>query len=158
MGTIVKIGVVSAAIGLVIWLANYARQAAAAFSYSIARYGSPSLNGSRLQVPITIKFNNSTPLPINVDNLHADIYLDKNGTWTKTGVIDQPLSVPPGTSEQTLITMVDTSQLVGSIASLISLVNSALTSKSISLRTDLTVNYAGVSLPTQSFIKQISFA
>ena len=159
MGTVVKIGIVTALIGAGLWLYDYAKQAIAAFTFSIVSYGSPTFSNGFLQVPLTVQFNNASPVPINLDSLHADIFIQKYGQWVKAGQIDQPLSIPPGVTNQTLVPSINIASIIsGGITSLLTQAVTALQNQSVPVRTDITVSYAGVVLPTKSFTNKISIA
>lgn len=154
MGTALRIALLASIIGGAYWLFN---QAKSAFSYSVVRYGSPSVTGTTITLPITVRFNNPTPIAVNLDSLHADIYIQKLGAWVKAGVIDQPFSIPPGEAEQSILPRIDLGAILsGGVASLLVDISAALRAKSFLVRTDVSVSYAGVQLPTKSLIAQVA--
>lgn len=159
MGTLGKIGIAAGIAALLFWGFDAAKKALGAFSFAISRYGSPTLRGAFLQVPITVSFNNPSPVAINLDKVHADIYIQKFGQWIKAGVIDQPITLPPGRNEQTLVPQIDYGAILGgSLATTLFTVGTALLKQSVPVRTDITVTYGGVAFPTQSYTNNISIA
>lgn len=160
MKTVAKIGGVIAFIAVLGFLAvGYAKRAANAFSFSVVRYGAPVLNGTYLQLPVVVSVKNPTPLPVNLDNVHADVYILKDGQWIKVAVVDEPISAPAGVTNQTLTPRFDLNAIFGGGASSIyNLINTALTTKKFSVRTDITVQYGQIKVPTQSFTNEIALA
>lgn len=154
MGTALRIALVATILGGAYWLFNQAKQA---FSLSIVRYGSPHINGASVTLPITIRFNNPTPFPINLDSLHADIFLQKYGQWVRAGVVDQPISIQSGISDGVITPKIDLGVVLGGgIPVLLSMITSALSTKSLSVRADVTARYGSLILPTQSFTSLVA--
>lgn len=154
--TAIRIALAAGIIGSAYWLFS---QAKAAFSYTITSYGSPSVFGTRITLPITVRFNNPTPIPVNIESIHADIFISKNGTWVRAGVIDQTLSIPSGQSDQTIQPTIDPGAILGGgITSILLDISNALRTNSVPVRTDIRVKYAGVELPTKSFTSQVAIS
>lgn len=160
MKAVAKVGGAIALIALLGFLAfGYAKRAAQAFTFSVVRYGSPVLGGTTLQLPVVIQFKNPTPLPLNLDSIHADVFIQKDGQWIQVAIVDEPLSVPAGVSNQTLTPRFDLNAIFGGgSSSLINLVTTALKNKSFSVRTDVVIRYGSITVPKQSFTNDIALA
>lgn len=147
-----------AIIALVWWGAKYLQNAAKNFQFDVTGYGRPQIQSTFLTVPLLVKFTNPTPIPVSVDNFRADIYLNKNGTYVPAGFVAQALTVPPGTTEQWINPSVDLKAIFGGdmVGTGIFLAQ-LLAKKAIDIRTDISVVFAGITLPKQSFTNNLAF-
>jgi hypothetical protein len=133
-------------VALLYWGANSLKRA---FTVRVKAYGLPHLSNFVLQVPITFEFNNPTPIGLKVDRLIADFYILKAGVYQPVGRVDQPVTLPAGTSEQILSPALDLRKLIG--GDVIATVNEILQNKSLQLRIDVTALYGGILLPKQTY-------
>jgi hypothetical protein len=147
-----KIGIVGGLIALVVWGTKAAKDALAKFTYDIAGFGKPSISNYRISVPIQIRFNNPTPIPINADQLIADIYLLKNNAYVIAARVNQPVSIPAGISVQTIVPVLDLKSIFGgNLFSTLTAIQQFLSSKSVTIKAEVVAVYMGVSLPKQVF-------
>lgn len=152
MNTILKLGVFSA-IGLLVWgFLSGARNAIANFTVDIIAYGKPTLRNYALTIPLKLRFNNPTPVPISIERLVADIYVLKNDTFVKGATINQPLQIPSGVSDQLIYPAVNLEQIFGGNVLLTAqFVTNLLNTKQITIRVDYTPIIQGVALPVQTY-------
>ncbi len=156
MNTIVKVGIAATVIGALVWGFKAAQKAVANFKFDIVAYGKPSINGLVITIPLQVRFANPTPLPISLDQLVADIYINKNGTWVRGATVNQPLSIAPGESFQIIAPAVNLGQIFGgNIANTFTAIAAALKTRKLDVRTDVLAVYKGISLPRQSFTNTI---
>lgn len=158
MRTVAKFGLVAGAAALLYLGYTQVKGALNAFSFSISRYGSPSLANGFLRVPIAVMFNNPSPVSITLDRVQAQIYIQKFGQWVKAGTIDQPLTLPPGQAEQVLVPNIDYSAILsGGLATNLVAITQALAQQSIPVKTDLAITYGDLHF-TKSYQNQVSIA
>lgn len=154
MNLATKIIIGAGAVGLVIWGA--AKKAAQGFTFQITGYGPPSLSNFILTVPLKVSFHNPTPIPLNINQFIADIFLLKNNAFVKGARIDQPLSIPGGDSVQTISAKVDIKSLFGgNVLDTLTAVENILVSKVVSVKTDVTIRYGAATLPVQTFTQDL---
>lgn len=154
MNLATKILIGAGAVGLVIWGA--AKTAAQGFTFHITGYGPPSISNFILTIPLKVTFHNPTPIPVNVDQFIADIYVLKNNAFVKGARIDQPLNVPGGDSIQTIAAKVDIKSLFGgNLLDTLTAVENILASKTVRVKTDVTIRYGAVTLPVQTFTQDL---
>lgn len=156
MGTVIKLGILAAIVGGVIYAVHFAKNAASALSLSVIGYSNPSLNNWILTVPIVVRFTNPTPVPINLDNVLADLYVKKSSQWIKAGNVNQPLAIPSGVSDQVVTAKVSLTTLFGgNLFQTIAGIASVIKNKMVSVRTDITATYGLLTLPQQSFTSDL---
>jgi len=153
MSTVVKLGIAAAFAGLVYLGWNKGKALISAFTFDISKYGVPQIKNSILYVPVYVHFKNPSTIPLNIDQLYADIFLFKGNQFQKVGQVSQPLTIPPGESDQVIMPMVKLSDLFG--GNIFSTLQNIFATRKVSIRTDVTITYAGVTLPTQSFTNDI---
>lgn len=159
MNTFIKVGLVGGIIALVVWGAKAAQRAIAAFQFDIVSYGRPTLSGLILTVPLQIRYSNPTPLPINVDKLIGDIYLNKNGTFVLAARVNQPVTLSPGESTQWLNPTLDLQSVFGgNLLNTIAAIQQIMVNKKLTIRSDVKAIYQGITLPEQSFTSQIDLS
>jgi hypothetical protein len=150
---------IGGAIALLVWGAKAAQKTLSDFRFDIVGYGKPTINGWNLTVPLQIKYKNPTPLPINVDQLIGDIYLNKNGTFVLAAKVNQPVTLDPGTSLQWLYPALDLQAVFGgSLANTILAIQEVINRKTLTIRSDITAVYGGITLPMQSITNEIDLA
>jgi len=151
-----KVGVIAGIIYLVVLGIDAAKFAAAKFSYSIAGYGKPTISNWILNLPIVVNINNPTPAPINADRVIADLYIQKGGQWVAAARMDQPVTVPPGASQQVINAQGNITNIFGgNILNTFNAFAQAVNNK-LPIRTDVTVIYGGIALPTQSYTETLT--
>lgn len=156
MNTIVKIGIGAGLVGLLFYGAKAAKQALSSFKFDIVSYGRPTLSEMYLTVPLQIRFTNPTPLPISVDRLIADVYIDKNGEFVPGAQINQPVVIPPGVTTDWVLPKVNLQSIFGgNWLNTTAAISSILSRKKIKIRTDVIAIYKGIELPQQSFTSDI---
>ncbi|MGL6121679.1 MAG: hypothetical protein ACRC1W_01320 [Shewanella sp.] len=156
LNTITKLGIAAGVIALVVWGAKAAQKTLSAFQFDIVGYGKPSLLGTMLTVPFQIRYKNPTPLPISVDQLTADIYLNKNGTFVQAARVNQPVTLQPGESTQWLSPTLNLENVFGgNFLNTLAAIQHVLLSKKLTIRTDAIAVFKGVALPSQSFTNTI---
>lgn len=157
MSTFFKLGLVAGVVGLLVWGAKAAEDAIKSFKFDVVGYGKPTFKGMVVTVPLEIKFSNPTPVPIHVDRLIADVYLDKNGSWALAAKLNEVVNIVPGTSSQWIFPTADLASILGgSLINTLTTAQQMYTNKKMRIRSDVTVIYKGVALPQQSFINEIS--
>lgn len=150
MNTAVKIIGLAALAGGGYWLFKKGQAAISNFDFTLVGFGQPTLSSNVVSIPLKIRFVNPTPLPITLDNLKADVYLNKNGVPTLAAKINQPLTVPAGTTDQWIIPQVQLATLFGgNVMQTLAAVAGIVASKMIHVKTVVVATYKGVSLPEQ---------
>lgn len=154
MSSLVKVGLFAAGAYALYSLYRAAQTAFADFAYKIVGYGIPSIDSSyRVTLPVKIRFTNPTPLTIQLDNVLIDVYLLKPEGFVHVGQVSTPLTLAPGSSTHDIMPMIDLQSVFGGFAQT---VRNALSAKALTLRTDVTVTYKGVTLPSQSSTDNVS--
>lgn len=126
------------------------------FDVEIAGYGTPKISNLSITVPLVIKFKNPTPIPIYADKVLAEIYVKKNNTFVKAATVNQALTINPGTSTQNVFPVIDIKNLFGgNVFDTFTSITSALNSKNITVKADVTVLYKGIALPTQTLTEEL---
>lgn len=155
MTTLVKISIGAGVIGLLTYLYKKGTELANTFGFEMKGYDTPSLSWPNLDLPVKVEFNNPTSVPVNLDNVTGAIYIQK-GSWQNVANFSQPVSIPPGKNIVKIKTRIDLSKIFGgSVWDTISAAVTAMNTKVLNVRTDLTVTFKGVSLPTKQFINQV---
>lgn len=143
-------------IGGLVWGVRAAQKAISNFKFDIVAYGKPSIRGMVITIPLQVRFTNPTPLPIAIDQLVADMYINKNGTWVRGATVNQPITIAAGESYQIISPSVDLATVFGgNLFNTIQTVANVLKSNALDVRTDVIAVYKGVSLPKQSFTNKI---
>lgn len=156
MSSVLKLGIVAALVGLVVWGSQKAKAAVAGFSFDVVGYGFPALKGLQLTVPLQIQFNNPTPFPINIDHLLTDFYVLKGTQYVKAGRVSQAVRIGPGTSEQTIYPTLDLASLFGGpVVDTISALREVLNNRTLQIRADVTATYGYVTVGPKSFTDQL---
>jgi hypothetical protein len=152
----IRLGIGALLLGGLLYLWKTGKLSANAFGYSMKGYGAPSVNGTTIDLPVNIEFTNPTPLAVNLDNVTAQLYINKGGAWINVANVNQALSIPAGTATQKVNAHIDLGKIVGgNILETLDLASSILAQQTAQVRTDLTVTYAGITLPQQSFTSNI---
>lgn len=159
MNTILKIGIVGGAVAALVWGSKEAKKVLGKFSFDVVGYSKPTLNGLVLTVPLQIVFKNPTPLPIQVDRLYADVYLEKNGQFVPAAKLDTPVTIQPGTTTDWIMPTADLQQIFGgSLLNTLTAAQQIYATKQFKIRSDITVVYMGVTLPQQSITNTIDIS
>jgi len=156
LGTIVKLSITAAVIGLGILAYRAAKYAIANFDFKIVGYGKPTVSNASITIPIQIQFNNPTPIPISIDQLIADIYIKKNNSYVKAATVNQPLTILPGKTPQNIYPVIDINSIFGgNVLDTLTSISSILNTKMVTVRTDVTAVFKGITLPKQSFTQDM---
>jgi len=132
---------------------KYIRETLNKFRFKVSAYGVPSYENWLLRLPITLQFNNPTGITINTDQVLVDVYVRiATGEFIHVGRVLQPITIGPGQSYQTVVPVLNLQAVAGTLANSI---KNILAAKSVTIRTDLTVTYKGIKLPTQEFIDTV---
>lgn len=157
MSTFFKLGLVAGVVGLLVWGSKAAQTALSNFKFDVAGYGKPTFKGMVVTVPLQITFSNPTPVPIHIDRLIADVYIDKNGTWTLAAKVNEPVNIVPGNSSQWIFPSADLASIFGgSLLNTLTTAQQIYTNKKMRIRSDVTLIVKGVALPQQSITNDIS--
>jgi LEA14-like dessication related protein len=118
--------------------------------------GKPAVNNQLfMTVPIELEFDNPTFIPIRVDRIHADIYLNKNGEWVKGATATQPVSISTGKSRQMIYPVLDLNSIFGgNIINTTQAVVNLIQTKTLQMRADVRITWLGFTLPMQSLPPQ----
>lgn len=121
-----------------------------AFRFKVVGYGIPTFQNWILKLPVTVRFTNPTAITINADNVIVDVYMKNSaGNYIHIGHVDeQGLSLAPGDTDQTMVPVLNLQAVTGAV------INSwadLIGGRTASIRTDVTVTYKGVTLPTQEY-------
>lgn len=156
MNSLTKVGIAAGAVALLVWGYKASKKAIGDFTFEVVGWGKPTLSGTNLTVPLQIKYNNPTPLPINVDRIQGDIYLLKGGTFVKAAVVDQPVSLQPGVSLQWINPVLNLKNVFGgdALSTLVAMTDMWRTRK-MTLRSDVGATYGAITIPKQSFTNVI---
>lgn len=149
-----KVVVIGAAVSIGAAIAYKVWQSSKQFSFDVKGYGTPSWRGSSsVMIPLSVRFNNPAPASLPLDKVQAQFFLQRPDGWHQVGTLDQPLTLPPGSSDQLLTPVVDLSLLLG--GSFTSILSNALMG-GLNIRTDLTITAKGIQLPTRTYYKTLS--
>lgn len=118
------------------------------FNFKITSYGLPSFQNWVLKLPITIQFSNPTGLTINAERVNIDIFLKGNQGYVHIANVNQPLTLPPGKSSETIVPVIN---LQGFAAVISDSWVSILGTRSMTIRTDVRVTYHGINMPKQNY-------
>ena len=155
MGTLVKLAVAAAVIGAGWWLLDQGKLIANQFGFNVMSYGTPGIDGTTIDLPINVQFNNPTPAAINIDNVDLKIYLNKNG-WTQVASVSQPMSIPAGQNTVTIKAKIDLGKILGgNFLQTLQAAAAIYAQKFLQVKTDVTVTYGGATFPTQTFNQNI---
>jgi hypothetical protein len=151
MSTTFKIGLGLAFLGVVALVATQGKKILEQFDVTIKGYGIPSLNLASwvLTLPVKIEFFNPTPAAINLDKISGRISLIKNGTFQPVVTFNQPLSIQSGKSEKSIIAQADIKKFFSFNFGPASM--EILTTGSLRVRTDMTVQYGQVVFTPEPF-------
>lgn len=157
MGNLIKLGFGAAVVAVLFYGYSAVKKAAESFGFQIVGYGTPQFNGlNDIDLPVVIRFNNPSPVAVQITNVSAQLYVNMGGTWQKTATVNQPLSVPAGTSDQKVNAKIDLSSFFkGGLLSLLTTANTVLATKSIPVRADVTVTVGNLQFPAQTFTQSI---
>jgi hypothetical protein len=150
MSTTLKIFGLAAIAGAVIWGIKIARDAFADFAYKISGFGIPQFNTTnfRLSLPIQIRFNNPTPININVDEVIIHEYLVRGTEHIYIGeVVERNIALPPGVSIKEITPHLNIGTLISQVKDII---QSVTRDRRITLYTVVTITYKGITLPQQT--------
>lgn len=156
ISTAVKFGIGAALLyGAYKWISAQGQKLANSFGFQMQGYDTPSVNWPNLDLPVKVQFTNPTSVALNIDNVAGAIYIDKGG-WLNVANFSQPMSIPPGQNVVKINTRIDLGKIFGgNFLDTLKTAFAAYSNKAVNVRTDITVTYAGVPLPTQQFVKQI---
>lgn len=156
MNTIVKVGIGAGIVWLLFEAAKATKQAFSKFKFEVVSFSKPALQGAYLTVPLQIRFTNPTPLPISIDKLVADVYIDKNGEFVPAVRVNQSVTIQPGVTHEWIAPVADLQSIFGgNFLNTTVAIQQILLSKKIKIRADVTATYQGVELPEQSFTSEI---
>lgn len=157
MSTVIKAGAAALVIGIGWWLLNQGKQIASQFGFKVVGYGTPSLDGTTINLPVELQFNNPTPASINIDNVDAKIYMNKNG-WILAATVSQPVTLPAGLNTVTIKAKIELGKILGgNILDTLTAAAAIIAQKFLQVKTELNVTYAGATFPTQTFTQNIEF-
>lgn len=114
MHSTVKFGLFVAFAGAAFWLVKTFQQSVNDFGIKLNYIGLPKVNGSLVTVPLNLQLENTTNIPITINDFVADLYVkDKNGNWKPGGFVQQPISIPAGVSSIEIRPVLDLKKLFG---------------------------------------------
>ena len=125
------------------------------FSFTIVSYGIPTYSNWILRLPITIQFSNPTKLTINADRVNIDMFIKDGDQYVHVGNVNQPFTIGPGKTKQTVVPVMNLQAVANVITNSW---QSIFGSRSITMRTDLTVTYQGITLPTQDYTDKVDLS
>lgn len=156
MNSAVKITIGAAVVVGLYFAYRAAQNALADFAYKIVGYGVPKLDSSyRLTLPVNIRFNNPTPVSLAIDNVLIDVYLLKSGIFEHVGRVSQPITLEPGITIKEAIPEINLRSI---FADIFQTVKNLLSTKTLTLRTDVTITYKGFTLPMQSSTDNVNLS
>lgn len=151
-----KLGIAAGLIGVVVWGSKSIQEAISKFKFDVVGYGRPTLSGMVITIPLQIKFKNPTPLPIAIDRLIVDAYIDKNGTFVPAAKLDGPVTIPPGDSTQWIMPAANLQSIFGgTFLNTVAAAQQIIQRKILTIRSDVTVTIKGVTLPQQSITNDV---
>lgn len=131
-----------------VYVGNYVRESLQAFRYKVTGYGLPVFKNFRLTVPVIISFTNPTSFNITADRVTIHFFIVNGSQVIPAGVVSQPVTIPAGSSKQTVNATVDIQNVYNYVADQW---QNILGSKSIKLRTEVAITYKGIMMPTRTF-------
>jgi hypothetical protein len=123
------------------------------FNFNFLGFGFPSTANDKILLPIKLLFTNDTSLTVDFESVSADVFMLKPTGYELIAQVSQPVTIPPGTSLQTVTPAIDAYNIFGDI---LSSAASIIGSGTISIRTDVRVWKFGIPFPKQSFTDQIN--
>lgn len=152
----VTIGIVAGAAALLVLGYKAAKKAANDFSFEVTGYGRPTLQSTELSVPLKLRAHNPTSLPINIDLLDGDVYLNKAGSWVLAAQIQQPVSLQPGTQEIWVHPRLNLQNVFGgNLIQTLQAIAQLQQTKKLQIRADVGGKYGVLTIPKQSFTETI---
>jgi len=152
----VTIGIVAGAAALLVLGYKAAMKAANDFTFEVIGYGKPTLQSTELSVPLKVLANNPTSLPINIDQLDGDVYLNKAGTWVLAAQVNQPVSLQPGKQEVWVYPRLNLQNVFGGdIIQTLQAIAQIQSTKKIDIRADIGGQYGVITIPKQSFTETL---
>lgn len=120
----------------------------------ITKWGTPSIKGHLVHVPLTIQITNPTPIALNADQANVQLFFWQVDRYVKAGEAQiQNIPLNPGANEKTFVSTFDIKPILNDA---ISTVATLLFNRALNLRADVQLTLAGVTLPSQSFIQEIN--
>src|SRR6185503_1883614 len=123
------------------------------FQFKVVRYGLPDYKDWILKLPITIKFTNPLPVPVSADKITIDLYLVNQGEKTDVGTVNDQVTLPPGSTEETVVPELDLGSLISSVTDSWEHI---LSSRRVTILTEVRAVYKGFRLPTQRYEEIVS--
>lgn len=119
------------------------------FRFKVVGYGIPNFNNWVLKLPVLVQFNNPTGMVISADQVIVDVYIkDASGQFSHIGQVNQPISLSPGKTTQTVVPTMNLSAIGGTLSSTW---KDIISTRSATIRTDLSVIFQGLKLPAQKY-------
>lgn len=156
MKDLLKIGVIGGVLALVLVGVSLAKDALSQLTVKVVGYGKPTISNWILHLPIIVHVNNRSDLSVTLNRVVADLYIQKDQAWVAAAHVDQSISVPPGETNQTIYAQGNIANIFGgNIFSTINALSNAYKGK-LPIKVEVTVYYAGIALPKQTFNDTIS--
>ncbi|MFO0414915.1 MAG: hypothetical protein ACK52I_22305 [Pseudomonadota bacterium] len=155
MKNLIVIGVIGLVIGVGAWAYRTGQKIANEFTFKPLGFGKPSISKGYLTVPVLIELVNPSPVAINLDGLLIDLYLQKGSQWVKAATVNQAISVPSGVSQQSVFPIINLKQVFGGdLLNTLNTIQQSLSTRSFTIKAEITGRYAGIIIPTQSIAAQ----
>lgn len=153
-GSALKIGIGATLIAALVYLATRSSAIVNEFAFRITGFGVPSLNGFLLKVPVVLEFNNFIGLPLNVDKVTGTLSVWIGSQWSQVASFSQPVTIQPGKQTLTVETTIDLKKFAA--ANLASVALTIMQTRKVFLRSDISVQYGLLNIPTEPFQKELS--
>lgn len=155
LNTIVKYAIATGIIGVGMWAVDRFSKAAKNFTVTFKRLGIPQLSSGILTVPVDLQFNNTTGITITIPDFTADLYILKQGVFTKAGIVQQPMQLAPGISEKRLLPQFNLRQVFGgNLLNTIDAVLTSLQTRSITIKAEARGTANGISFTGLNVLPQ----
>ena len=147
MNGVVKSGLVIVFVSALAYAISRVQKSVDDFSIRVQKIGIPRISKSVVTLPIDLQFDNTTGIPISINDFVADLYVKKNGQWVKGGVIQQPVQLPTGVSVKRIEPSIDLGKIFGSnIFATIDAILNTIDTKSIIIKAEANGTANGVPL------------
>jgi DNA-directed RNA polymerase alpha subunit len=157
MDILVKVGIAAVVIGFITYTGKKAKDVldlTKNISLRISQWGQPSIREQHLAIPITIEVVNPTTSTFTADKANIVLSFWQLDQYVKAGTAQvNAIVLSPGANQFSVVAILDLKAISKDV------VNTRATvffNRAINLKADLQLTVAGVTLPVQSFIKQVN--
>jgi hypothetical protein len=156
MDIVVKLGIAAVIIGFITYTGKKAKDVldlTRNITLRIAQWGQPTLKDQHLAIPLTIEVINPTPTTFTADKANIILSFWQLDQYVKAGTAQvNAIVLVPGANQFMVVALLDLKAISKDVTSTLATV---FFNRAINLKADLQLTVSGVTLPVQSFIKDV---